>query len=465
MCFKIGYAIGWCFMEVLRLLWAGTVKASMKNKPLLITYVCLGVATLISYVATGNFSIMLSIFFILALLMGIIERASEKPIKERRKYFNAIFKEINLKTGDEQTPYYLYEKDISEYATLFAFNTVIPLNEWQSKKDKLEMYLNAKVVNIRQDEKNNRIMNLVIQTDVLPDHVDWNDGYIDKIKNRLTIGIGYYGVVGMDLEKHPHCFIAGETGSGKSNILKCFIYQALVKKYEVVLIDFKRGVSFSSFSDCVTIYYEYIETMKVLEEMVKETKRRLDLFRECRVDNLKDYNKISNQSLRRKIIFIDELTELLKIRDKEISNILYDCIETLTRLSRSVGIHLIMGIQRPDSTIVNGQIKNNVSFRVCGRFVDKEPSRIMLGSDTASNLANVKGRFIVKDNNCEEIQSFYYTDNPSYPINETIQEDIIYSNNEIHLDSTPSNEEVQENEITEETSSKLDFDFSDINKN
>jgi len=108
-------------------------------------------------------------------------------------------------------------------------------------------------------------------------------------------------------------------------------------------------------------------------------------------------------------LFIDELAELLKIRDNVISNTLNDSIETLTRLSRAVGIHLIMGIQRPDSTIVSGQIKNNVSFRVCGRFVDSEPSRIMLGNDSARSLPNIKGRFIVKDDNMYEVQAFYFS--------------------------------------------------------
>ena len=82
----------------------------------------------------------------------------------------------------------------------------------------------------------------------------------------------------MDLDKHPHAFIAGETGSGKSNILKCLIYQALAKSYDVILIDFKRGVSFSAFSDMLTIYYDYADVTKVLKDMVSETNNRLDKF-------------------------------------------------------------------------------------------------------------------------------------------------------------------------------------------
>jgi len=217
----------------------------------------------------------------------------------------------------------------------------------------------------------------------------------------------------MDLEQYPHAFVAGETGSGKSVILKCMIHQALEKNYDVSLVDFKRGVSFASFKGVVNIHYEYKDTLQLFKKLVEETKKRLDLFRNKGVESLKNYNLCTPNPLSRKVVFVDELAELLKIRDKEISNILYDSIETLTRLSRAVGIHLIMGIQRPDSTVISGQIKSNVAYRVCGKFVDKEPSRIMLGSDKASLLPNIKGRFIIKDNEFHEVQAFYY-DNSLY---------------------------------------------------
>jgi len=339
---------------------------------------------------------------------------------------------------------------------------MIPLSEWYPKKESLEMYLNVKIIDIEQKSDDNRTIYVVVQEKPLPDMIEWNDNYIDYSSNILNLGVGYNGVVGMDLEKYPHTFIAGETGSGKSNILKCLIHQSLVKEYDTILIDFKRGVSFSDFSNNIDIYYDYIPTMRILKDMVEETKRRLDLFRDNSVDNLNDYNKISTNHLHRTIIFIDELAELLKIKDKEISTILYDSIETLTRLSRATGIHLIMGIQRPDSTIVNGQIKNNVSFRVCGRFVDKEPSRIMLGTDNASKLVNVKGRFIVKDDDLQEVQSFYFKDVSKAvyrPNKEEANKTPIHSGNEVKRGA--------KEQITEEpnTSEKINFDFSDIENN
>lgn len=467
--YKIGFVLGNLIIKFVfligRILWNGVVIASGKNKWLLGLYISMATITAITQGVYGDCSIPLIITFGIAIISSIHLYIEEYPHKKRAKYFTGVFEEIKLYSFDKQTPYFLYEQTISEYAVLVAFHSFVPVSDWLIKKELLELYFNEKIIEIKQDENNNRTIQVIVQTNPLPNYMEWDNSYIDHTGNILNIGFGYYGMVGMDLEKYPHGFIAGETGSGKSNILKCLIHQALSKNYDVILIDFKRGVSFSNFSHAVTIYYDYVSAMQILKSMVQETNRRLDLFRETKVDNLIDYNRITNSYLERKIIFIDELAELLKTRDKEISAILYDSIETLTRLSRAVGIHLIMGIQRPDSTIVNGQIKNNVSYRICGRFVDKEPSRIMLGSDAASSLPNVKGRFVVKDNDIQEIQSFYYREQEQYQYNtrevEEVTDTIIYGP-AYHFDVKV--EEVESFE-EKETPNEFHFDFSDIKRN
>lgn len=283
------------------------------------------------------------------------------------------------------------------------------------------------------------------------------------------LGISYNGYITIDLDRDAHVLIAGETGSGKSNILKLLVYQSLVKNYDVTLIDFKRGVSFSNFSNMVKIVYEYEQAAATLEEVVEETKRRLDLFRSTKVDNITNYNKITTlKNLNREIIFIDELAELLNTRDKELSNRLYDALETLTRLSRAAGIHLVIGIQRPDANTVNGQIKNNISCRVCGRFVDKEPSRIMLNCDDASRLANIKGRFLIKDEELQEFQSFYYVDDidfsPKIEPEQTTEEsentvEEIVTEVEIERENG-DNKSIQQAKKSE-LFNNLDFDFHD----
>ncbi len=125
-----------------------------------------------------------------------------------------------------------------------------------------------------------------------------------------------------------------------------------------------------------------------------------------------------------------------------------------------------MGIQRPDSTIVTGQIKSNVAYRVCGHFADKEPSRIMLGNDKASTIPNIKGRFIVKDNHFFEVQCFYY-DNALYKPRKsnlnTIDNSIAKEDKQA-LNGIKTAFDEAENKQRAKISKTIDFDFSDIEK-
>lgn len=464
--YKVGFIIGELIKKFIKLLWAGIVTASCQSRVLLFSYIGLSVATLISYIAFQTYSFMVMIILCVATVAGFWIRAKEKPYKDRVAYFNHVFDEVGLKSKDESLPRFLYEKEISDFTTLFAFETLIPLNEWKSKKEQLEMYFNVEIVNIKQDQQNNRIIQILIKKSDLPSNIEYDNEI--NTETGFVLGIGYNGYITIDLNKNAHMLVAGETGSGKTNILKLLVYQSLVKNFDTVIIDFKRGVSFSNFNGLVKIVYEYENAAETLENMVEETKRRLDLFREIKVDNINDYNKIATKILKREIIFIDELAELLNTRDKEISNRLYDALETLTRLSRAGGIHLIIGIQRPDSTVINGQIKNNISCRICGRFVDKEPSRIMLNCDDASKLANIKGRFLIKDDELQEFQSFYYLDNINFSpkiVPEQTMEESENTVEETIIEVEPEREENGNKDLQQakngEIFNNLDFDFHD----
>ena len=450
----------------------GIVKISRKYIVMKIVYIILGISI---FVPRFNDRALL-LFFGLGAIVGMYEfirtdyiRKSIHRIK-RIKQFESLFEELKLKALDGKMPLYIGETRLSNHASIISFKTLIPINEWQHRKELIQTYMNVKIIEIKQDTEDYQKVNLVIQDRVLAGKINWSDDYISTGENILNIGVSYYGIVGMNLDLYPHGFVAGETGSGKSNILKCMINQALIKGYEVILIDFKRGVSFIEFSDDIDICYDYKSALKALGDMVTETNYRLDLFREQRVDNLRDYNRTTRKYLPRKIIFIDELAELLKTRDKELSNLLYDSLETITRISRAVGINLIMGLQRVDSKIISGQIKNNVPYRICGRFVDKEPSRIMLGSDMASKLSNIKGRFIVKDDDLEEIQAFYFSGTlSSYPKKikkvepKPVHPEIIQDNKPATVEAvTIDNPPIESKKVIEDGNIPIDFDFSDI---
>lgn len=166
--YKVGFIIGELIKKFIKLLWAGIVTASCESKLLLFSYIGLSVATMISYVAFQTCSFMIMTILVVATFAGFWIRAKEKPYKDRVAYFNHVFDEVGLKSKDESLPRFLYEEEVSDYTTLFAFETLIPLVEWKAKKEQLEMYFNVEIVSIKQDSQNNRIIQILIKKSDLP---------------------------------------------------------------------------------------------------------------------------------------------------------------------------------------------------------------------------------------------------------------------------------------------------------
>ena len=183
------------------------------------------------------------------------------------------------------------------------------------------------------------------------------------------------------------------------------------------MIDFKGGVEFGKqYEHYGEVITERERALAVLDMLVEENTRRLKLFRDLEVKNLSEYNKKTHQNLCRIGVFSDEIAEMLDKKgvskeNKQIYEQLEAKLSTLARLSRATGINLFLGVQRPDATVLTGQIKNNVPVRISGRFADKAASEIVLGNTDAVDLPDINGRFLYKvGNETIEFQSFYFDD-------------------------------------------------------
>ncbi len=82
------------------------------------------------------------------------------------------------------------------------------------------------------------------------------------------------------------------------------------------------------------------------------------------------------------VFVIDELGDLMMLAKNEVEPITV----RLTQMSRAVGIHLVLGTQRPDVQVVTGLIKANIPTRICFAVVTQIDSRVVLGVQGAENL-------------------------------------------------------------------------------
>lgn len=111
----------------------------------------------------------------------------------------------------------------------------------------------------------------------------------------------------------------------------------------------------------------------------------------------------TEQPLPRLIFACDEVAEMLDKTgaDNERKKLLAQIenkLSTIARQGRAFGIHLILATQRPDATIIPGQIRNNMDLRVCGR-ADSVLSQIILDNTGAADQIpkDARGRFITGD--------------------------------------------------------------------
>jgi len=212
-------------------------------------------------------------------------------------------------------------------------------------------------------------------------------------ENKLNIAIGedYQGnKIYFDLLGNQHVLIAGSTGSGKDTFLCSFLYMLMnnndSENLRFVLVDNTRVV-LSSFNNTKYLLAPMVTDMEQVPNLFKwlleETERRFNTLIEEKVRNIDELNnKKSEIVFPRIVVLIRELAEVLLVNPSEIEkNVL-----KLTQLTKAVGIHLIIGVQRPTSNVITGLIKANIPARMAFYTPSAASSTVILDKPGAEKL-------------------------------------------------------------------------------
>lgn len=354
------------------------------------------------------------LFFNPLIYLAIIGGTGQKDVEA----FYKIFQEIEFKGRDGKYPYYLKMYEDEAKRIIYLFKTSISLGEWKKNQDRLETALDCTILQMVNKGSKKIVEITALSSDYeLPTMIEWKDEFRPEKESTLAIGQSVMGQVEFDLDSTAHALIAGETGFGKSIILHVILWEMVMMGARVVMLDFKGGVEFGlKYEKYGEVITERERAVEVLEELVRENALRLALFRKHEVKNITEFNRKTNSHLCRIGVVCDEIAELLDTtgvpkKEREIYEKIKGLVSTLARLSRSTGINLIVGAQRPDANILTGQIKNNIPVRICGRFADKAPSEIVLNSTAATGIPEIKGRFLfLRGNELVEFQAYYFND-------------------------------------------------------
>ena len=288
----------------------------------------------------------------------------------------------------------------------------------------------------------------------------------------LFLGKGVTGdPIVTDLTKMPHLLIAGQTGTGKSVCLNSIIVSILMtrspEEVRVLMVDPKQ-VEFSPYQRIPHLIHPVVNDMQkaagAFSWMVNQMEDRFELFRRAGVRNLAEYNKLSEDDLRRRMDMIDaedeeweevpkQLPYLVVITD-EVADLIQAVKEVemhivrLAQKSRAAGIHLILATQKPTRDVFTSLIKTNLPARIAFRVSSRTDSQVILDRNGAEQLLGKGDMLFSQDNDIVRGQGAYVTDEEIEAINNQIGTDEPDFDEELlGMDSGEETDNSEENEI------------------
>lgn len=199
----------------------------------------------------------------------------------------------------------------------------------------------------------------------------------------------------------PHGLIAGTTGAGKSIALQTFVLSLAMeyspKQLEFVLIDYKGGDMASPLSRLPHVVGTLTNLQpqilkRGLDAIQSEIERRQKLLAETQLSHVDIYNqqmeRMGGKVVPHLCVVVDEFAELTTDAPYFLEGLL-----KVSRVGRSLGIHLILATQKPSGTVTE-HIWANSKFHLCFMVQSKEDSMEMLHREDAAKITSPGEAFL-----------------------------------------------------------------------
>lgn len=284
---------------------------------------------------------------------------------------------------------------------------------YKAYQDKSQTFADNLTGQVIIEQRNGCLMIEIIKG-IIPNNIWYSFNYQDYPDMILPIPVGHDqgGLVVWDLAKIPHVVVAGTTGTGKS-ILLSGVVDALAQNplarlcvADLAMTDFGYVASKAIFAG----EFDQVEAL-ILALEAEMHKRRYILAKDTANRNIIRYNKKhTDNPLPYYVLIVDEFAftspKFAKKKwDKDRCKELHATVAGISMLARKVGIHLVIGLQRPEVELLPESIKSQFPGRISLRTEDVPTSMTILQNSDAFYLPNIKGRAIAKLGNIQrEVQ-------------------------------------------------------------
>ncbi len=215
----------------------------------------------------------------------------------------------------------------------------------------------------------------------------------------VLVGVAAGTPMRIDLVRDgPHGLVGGTSGSGKTEFLKTLFCSLALNNHpddlSIVVVDFKGGVDHEAIKPLphvidVATNLDIEQFRRTIVLLKAESRRRQDLLSGAGASNIDSYRlaRAANPALPRLprlLVVVDEFGELLA---SEGGREQLKELESITRIGRALGVHLLLVTQNFDGNLPP-QIDANAGLRVCLRVQKPAHSKAVLDSGVAATISD-----------------------------------------------------------------------------